>query len=86
MPASLYSKRNAPFQLSRPVGRRDLTLNGFTLTWMQLFLMTYSMGIGCVLHNSSGLFLATKAIPIQLNFGPKEAEAVGVREAVSRVK
>ena len=51
-----------------------------------VFGETRSIGIGCVLRNSSGHFLLAITIPIQQQLGPKEAEVVGVREALSWVK
>ena len=45
-----------------------------------------SIGIGCVLRNSIGEFISAMAVPIPLNLAPKEAEIMGVREALSWLK
>ena len=44
------------------------------------------MSIGCVLWNSSSEFIAAKAMQIYQKLGPKEAETMGVREALSWIK
>ena len=45
-----------------------------------------SIGVGCVLRNSIGEFISAMAVPIPLNLTPKEAELMGVREALSWLK
>ena len=51
-----------------------------------IFNESSSIGVGCVLRNSSGEFIATKAMSIYQKLGPKEAETMGVREALSWIK
>lgn len=44
------------------------------------------MGFGCVLRDENGSFIAAKCTPWKGNFQVKEAEAIGVREALSWIK
>lgn len=44
------------------------------------------MGFGCILRNSDGEFLLAKGIPWFGNFSLKEAEAIGIREALNWLK
>ena len=51
-----------------------------------IFNETSSIGIGCVLWNSSGELIIAKAMPMYQKVGSKEAETTGVREALSWIK
>ena len=51
-----------------------------------IFSELRSIGIGCVLRNSIGEFISAMVVPIPLNLAPKEAEIMGVREALSWLK
>ena len=51
-----------------------------------LFLAKGLVGVGCVLRDSTGSFIAAKATTVNLQVQPHEAEAVGVREALSWIK
>nr|GMD63796.1 uncharacterized protein LOC109155163 [Ipomoea batatas]GMD68708.1 uncharacterized protein LOC109155163 [Ipomoea batatas]GME20595.1 uncharacterized protein LOC109155163 [Ipomoea batatas] len=44
------------------------------------------MGLGCVLRDENGSFIAAKCIPWKGNFQVKEAEVIGVRETLSWIK
>ena len=51
-----------------------------------IFNESSSLGVGCVIWNSSGEFILAKSMPIYQKLGPKEVETVGVREALSWIK
>ena len=44
------------------------------------------VGVGCVLRDSTGNFIAAKAATVNPQVQPNEAEAMGVREALSWIK
>ena len=51
-----------------------------------IFFELRSIGIGCVLRNSIGEFISAILVPIPLNLALKEAEIMGVIEALSWLK
>ena len=51
-----------------------------------LFSAKGLVGVSCVLRDSTGSFIAAKATTVNLQVQPHEAEAVGVREALSWIK
>ena len=61
----------------------SLCLNPFFPTYAIVFSKLRSISIGCVLRNFIGDFILAMTIPIHLNSAPKEAEIMGVKEALS---
>ena len=51
-----------------------------------LFSAKGLVGVGCVLRDSTGSFIAAKATTINLQVQPREAKAMRVREALSWIK
>ena len=53
---------------------------------VDVFSELRSIGIGCVLRNSIEEFISAMTDPIPLNLAPKEADIMGVREALPWLK
>ena len=51
-----------------------------------MFASQGKIGIGCVIRNSQGGFLAARCVGVAGNFGAKEVEALGIREALRWMK
>ncbi|KAH9684396.1 reverse transcriptase domain-containing protein [Citrus sinensis] len=51
-----------------------------------VFASQGKIGIGCVIRNSQGGFLAARCVEVVGNFGAREAEALSIREALSWMK
>lgn len=51
-----------------------------------IFSSQGNIGFGCVLRNSEGVFLTARCAGMAGNFGAREAEALGIREALSWLK
>lgn len=51
-----------------------------------IFSSQGKIGFGCVLRNSEGVFLIARCAGMAGNFGAREAEALGIREALSWLK
>ena len=51
-----------------------------------IFAFREKIGFGCVLWNLKGFFFTAKCVGMIRNFGVREAEALGIWEALSLLK